>query len=91
MRDAITYEELAHFKTAYPNEKITKDDLFYYVYGLLHSEDYRTRYVNNLSKKLPRIPCVKNADDFWKFVTVGRKLGHLHVNYETVEPYPVTF
>ncbi len=74
MRNAITYEELAYFKTAYPNEKNTKDDLFYYVYGLLHSE-YRTRYVNNLSKELPRIPCVKSANDFWKFVTAGRELG----------------
>ncbi|EJF74137.1 hypothetical protein ME7_01596 [Bartonella birtlesii LL-WM9] len=90
-RDAITDEGLAHFKAAYPNEKITKDDLFYYVYGLLHSEDYRSRYADNLSKELPRIPCVKTADDFWKFVTAGRELGHLHVNYEDVEPYPATF
>uniref|UniRef100_UPI0035CF552E type ISP restriction/modification enzyme n=1 Tax=Bartonella sp. CL50QHWL TaxID=3243536 RepID=UPI0035CF552E len=90
-RDAITDEGLAHFKAAYPNETITKDDLFYYVYGLLHSEDYRARYADNLSKELPRIPCVKTAEDFWMFVTAGRELGHLHVNYETVEPYPVTF
>ncbi|GAA4667658.1 DEAD/DEAH box helicase [Bartonella pachyuromydis] len=90
-RDAITDEGLAHFKAAYPNENITKDDLFYYVYGLLHSEDYRTRYADNLSKELPRIPCVKTAEDFWIFVTAGRELGHLHVNYEDVEPYPVTF
>ncbi|WP_375692805.1 DEAD/DEAH box helicase, partial [Bartonella sp. AP213QHHD] len=90
-RDAITNEGLEHFKAAYPNETITKDDLFYYVYGILHSEDYRSRYADNLSKELPRIPCVKNADDFWKFVTAGRELGHLHVNYEDVKPYPVTF
>ncbi len=90
-RDAITDEGLAHFQAAYPNEKITKDNLFYYVYGLLHSEDYRARYADNLSKELPRIPCVKSAEDFWKFVNAGHELGHLHVNYETVEPYPVTF
>ncbi|WP_306415666.1 type ISP restriction/modification enzyme, partial [Bartonella vinsonii] len=90
-RDAITDEGLAHFKAAYPNETITKDDLFYYVYGLLHSEDYRTRYADNLSKELPRIPCVKSAEDFWMFVTAGRELGNLHVNYESVELYPVTF
>ncbi|WP_273755782.1 type ISP restriction/modification enzyme, partial [Bartonella sp. MM73XJBT.G] len=90
-RDAITDKGLDHFKAAYPNEKITKDDLFYYVYGILHSEDYRARYADNLSKELPRIPCVKSADDFWMFVTAGRELGHLHVNYEDVEPYPVTF
>ncbi|WP_273782920.1 type ISP restriction/modification enzyme [Bartonella sp. ML69XJBT] len=90
-RDAITDEGLTHFKAAYPNETVTKDDLFYYVYGLLHSEDYRARYADNLSKELPRIPCVKSAEDFWKFVTAGRELGHLHINYEDVEPYPVTF
>ncbi|WP_273719261.1 MULTISPECIES: type ISP restriction/modification enzyme [Bartonella] len=90
-RDAITDEGLDHFKAAYPNETITKDDLFYYVYGLLHSEDYRSRYADNLCKELPRIPCVKSADDFWKFVTAGRELGHLHMNYEDVELYPVTF
>ncbi|WP_273755796.1 type ISP restriction/modification enzyme, partial [Bartonella sp. MM73XJBT.G] len=90
-RDAITDEGLDRFKAAYPNEAVTKDDLFYYVYGLLHSEDYRSRYADNLSKELPRIPCVKSTDDFWKFVTAGRELGHLHVNYEDVELYPVTF
>ncbi|EJF86877.1 hypothetical protein ME1_01353 [Bartonella vinsonii subsp. arupensis OK-94-513] len=65
--------------------------MFYYVYGLLHSKDYRARYADNLCKELPRIPCVKSAEDFWMFVTAGRELGNLHVNYESVEPYPVTF
>ncbi len=69
---------------------ITKEDIFYYGYGLLYSE-YRTRYADNLSKELPRILCVKSAEDFWKFVTAERELSHLHVNYEDVEPYPVTF
>ncbi|EJF87712.1 hypothetical protein MCY_00166 [Bartonella rattimassiliensis 15908] len=73
-RDAMTDEDLDHFKAAYSHEKISKDDLFYYVYGLLHSEDYRTRYADNLSKELLRIPCVKSADDFWKFVTAGREI-----------------
>ncbi len=90
-RDAITDEGLDHFKAAYPNEIITKDDLFYYVYGILHSEDYRNRYADNLCKELPRIPCVKSVEDFWMFVTAGRELGHLHVNYEDVKPYPVSF
>ncbi len=64
MRNAITDEGLAHFKTAYPNEKNTKDDLFYYVYGLLHSEYYRARYADNLSKELPRLLYIKTAKDF---------------------------
>ncbi|WP_208437052.1 DEAD/DEAH box helicase [Bartonella taylorii] len=90
-RDALTDEGLAYFKAAYPGEMITKDDLFYYVYGILHSEDYRARYAHNLSKELPRIPTVKRVEDFWAFVTAGRKLGDLHMNYEEVEPYPVTY
>ncbi|MFB1487734.1 MULTISPECIES: DEAD/DEAH box helicase [unclassified Thiocapsa] len=90
-RDAITEEGLSHFQTAYPGEKITKDDLFYYVYGVLHSEDYRSRYAENLSKELPRIPAVKSPADFLALVTAGRRLGDLHCGYETVEPYPVIF
>ncbi|WP_455474838.1 DEAD/DEAH box helicase [Bartonella sp. B30(2025)] len=90
-RDALTDEGLAYFKAAYPGEIITKDDLFFYVYGILHSKDYRVRYAHNLSKQLPRIPTVKKVEDFWTFVTAGRRLGYLHMNYEEVEPYPVTY
>ncbi|MBL3564666.1 DEAD/DEAH box helicase [Rhodovulum sulfidophilum] len=90
-RDAITDAGLAHFQTTYPGEEITKEDLFYYVYGLLHSPDYRDRYADNLTKELPRIPAVKSYADFRAFADAGRRLGDLHVNYETVEPYPVTY
>lgn len=89
-RDAITDVGLSYFQEAYPDEKITKEDLFYYVYGLLHSPDYRDRYADNLSKELPRIPRVKAAADFWAFSKAGRDLAHWHLNYETVEPYPLT-
>ena len=89
-QDGITDAGLKHFQDAYPGEGITKEDLFYYVYGLLHSEDYRAKYADNLSRELPRIPRVKTAADFWAFSHAGRTLGDLHVNYETVDPYPVT-
>lgn len=88
--NGITDHGLKHFQAVYPNATITKEDVFYYVYGLLHSEDYRSRFADNLSKELPRIPAVKREADFWAFVEAGRKLGELHVNYETVKPYPVT-
>lgn len=88
-RDAITDAGLTHFQESYPGETITKEDLFYYVYGLLHSPDYRERYADNLSKELPRIPRVKTAADFWAFSKSGRALAHWHLNYETVEPYPL--
>lgn len=88
-RDGITDAGLEHFQLAYPCETISKDDVFYYVYGMLHSPDYRERFANNLSRDLPRIPCVAGVADFWAFVEAGRALGALHVDYEKAEPYPV--
>lgn len=84
--DAITDEALAVFQEAYDDTSITKEDIFFYVYGLLHSPEYRRRFANNLKKELPRIPLAK---DFRVFEQAGRKLGELHVNYESVEPWPV--
>ncbi len=87
-RDGITDAGLAHFQSAYPSEKITKEDVFYYVYGILHSPDYRERYADNLGKELPRIPRVVSASDFHAFSNAGRLLGDLHVGYEQVPEYP---
>jgi predicted helicase len=89
IRDGISDSGLAHFQEKYPSEKISKEDLFYYIYGLLHSEDYRARYNDNLSKELPRIPAVKAAADFWFFSKAGRALADLHLNYESAPKYPV--
>ena len=88
-KDGITDAGLQHFKNAYKGEAISKEDLFYYIYGLLHSEDYKKRYADNLSKELPRIPAVKKFSDFQAFSTAGRKLADLHINYEAVAPYQV--
>ncbi|BAW80540.1 DNA damage-inducible protein [Candidatus Nitrosoglobus terrae] len=83
-REAITNEALAHFQAAYPELSISKEDIFYTLYGLLHSEDYREQYADNLSKQLPRIPRVKTAQVFSAFTQAGRDLAALHLNYETV-------
>ena len=66
---------------------ITKEDIFYYVYGILHSPDYRTAFSADLKKMLPRLPLVDNPDDFRAFCTAGRALANIHLNYETIEPY----
>jgi predicted helicase len=84
--DAVT-DFIHHECLAQYGSKITKDDIFYYVYGLLHSEDYRLAFATDLKKNLPRIPLVKSADDFEAFVRAGRDLAELHLNYETAKPY----
>lgn len=84
-KDAITDKALEHFQSAYPSTTITKKDIFYYVYGLLHSEDYRERYADNLLKQLPRIPRMKRYEDFAVFAQSGRDLAALHLNYESVD------
>ena len=86
-KDAITPEALKHFQEAYPGENITADAIFYYIYGILHSAEYRTRYANNLMKELPRIPRVVTYEAFKQFEEAGRKLADLHVNFEQVEEY----
>jgi predicted helicase len=69
------------------SKNVTKEDVFYYVYGILHSQDYRDTFENDLKKMLPRIPLVDSVKDFWAFSKAGRKLADLHVDYEDVPPY----
>lgn len=66
---------------------ITKDDIFHYVYGVLHDPVYRETYAQNLKREFPRIPFYP---DFWKWAEWGRQLMELHIGYETVEPWPLT-
>ena len=56
------------------------------MYGILHSPEYKTRFAADLKKRLPRIPYAK---DFNAFSKAGRDLAQWHLNYETIEPYPV--
>lgn len=84
--DNITDATLTDYQTTYRDLSITKADIFYYVYGILHSPEYKTRFAADLKKMLPRIP---HAADFWAFSTAGRNLAHWHLNYETIDPYPL--
>lgn len=86
-RDGITDFILDQCHKAY-GSKVTKEDIFYYVYGLLHSRDYRTQFAADLKKMLPRIPLVEKPADFWSFSKAGRELADLHLNYEDVDPCP---
>jgi predicted helicase len=85
-RENISDTMLQKFRERYSDSKITKKDIFYYVYGILHSGSYRERFAADLKKQLPRIPMV---DDFGTFSKAGRKLAALHLNYETGKMYPL--
>ncbi|MCC7351841.1 MAG: hypothetical protein IT446_14875, partial [Phycisphaerales bacterium] len=87
-RDAITDGILKTFRAAY-GKGVSKEDIFYYVYGVLHSPEYRRRFAADLKKMLPRIPLTKEAKDFKAFADSGRELAKWHLNYETVQPWPV--
>ncbi|MDE2324622.1 MAG: DEAD/DEAH box helicase [Betaproteobacteria bacterium] len=88
-RDAVSDVALADYRAAYGDDSITKEDLFYHVYGMLHAPDYREKFAANLRKMLPRIPRPSSVTDFWAFSEAGRELAELHLNYETIEPYPL--
>jgi predicted helicase len=84
--DNITDGILALYRQAVGNS-VTKDDIFYYVYGILHDPNYRSRYVTDLKKMLPHIPTPDGADRFVTVTDIGRELADLHVNYEAAKPY----
>ncbi len=84
--DNITDSILALYRDAVGNQ-VTKDDIFYYVYGLLHDPAYRANYAADLKKMLPHIPTPETRERFEQLTAAGRQLADLHVNYETVEPY----
>jgi predicted helicase len=84
----ITDWALDHFRNHYGDAKITKWDIFYYVYGVLHHPQYRAKYAENLKRELPRIPLAK---DFRAFANAGKELAQLHIDYERLEPYPLKF
>jgi predicted helicase len=87
-RDGISDFILKRVKEQYKTRgSISKEDIFYYVYGFLHSPDYRATFAADLKKSLPRLPLVDDVNEFWAFSKAGRKLADLHLNYETVEPY----
>ena len=86
--DNITDEILAVYREKF-EPQVSKDDIFHYVYGVLHSQQYREVFAADLKRMLPRIPLAASSADFQAFVDAGRTLADLHVNYETVDPYPL--
>ncbi len=88
--DIIRHDGISDYALNMAREKygsgISKDDIFYYVYGYLHSSDYRKLFSDDLKLSLPRIDFVSNLDDFFAFSNAGRELANLHLNYENITP-----
>lgn len=84
--DNVTDWCLGQFHAAYGTQ-ITKDDVWEYIYGVMHAPDWRHRYRHDLQRNLARIPL---AEDFEAFRSAGRELIDLHIGYETVDEWPVS-
>ena len=85
----INPNAVAQFRIHYGAPEISEDDLFYYTYGVLHSQQWRETFADDLAKTAARIPMAATAEDFHAFATAGLELADLHVYYETAEPYPL--
>ena len=101
-RENITDWALAQFRERYADPAISKWDIFYYVYALLHHPGYRQRYALDLKRSLPRVPFVPASADlppkalggprgvaFHAYARAGRQLADLHLGYESAERYPL--
>lgn len=81
----VLFEENSNISEAIAKKLgIKLEDVFYYVYGVLNSNEFKEKFVNDLKKGAPRIPLLKNKEIFIK---VGKELVNLHLNYETLPPY----
>ncbi|TVU55120.1 MAG: DNA helicase [Arthrospira sp. PLM2.Bin9] len=87
-QENITDWAVDAFREEYQNPAISKWDIFYYIYGLLHHPTYREKYADNLKREIPRIPY---APDFESFAKAGKRLAEIHINYEQQPEYPLKF
>ncbi len=76
------------FRSHYEDDTIAKEDVFHYIYAILHHPGYRERYAENLKRELPRIPF---APDFRALAIAGKELARLHIDYESLEPWPLEY
>ena len=88
-RDGITDWILKEIRKRFGNaQAITKEHIFYYIYGILHSPHYRKRFAADLRKSLPHLPVVDDIHDFMAFYKAGKALAEMHLNYENMPPHP---
>lgn len=86
-KDGVSDFILNRARKQYKTDRVSKEDIFYYVYGLLHSREYRETFAADFKLMLPRLPLLEKYEHFKAFSKAGRELANLHLNYETVELY----
>ncbi len=88
-QDGIFDEILNAYRSHFNTEDISKEDIFFYIYGILHNKNYRENFSNNLKKSLPRIPFVKTKDIFYSYSQSGKELSDLHTEFNSTEKYQI--
>ncbi|GAA7355230.1 DEAD/DEAH box helicase family protein [Helicobacter pylori] len=79
---AISGYALNLFRKHYEDNSIAEEEIFYYIYAILHHKDYLEKYKNSLTKEDPRIAL---SPDFKELSALGKELAELHLNYESEE------
>ncbi len=80
--NAISGYALNLFRRHYKDNAITEEEIFYFIYAILHHKGYLEKYKNSLAKEAPRIAL---SEDFKELSVLGKELAELHLNYENVE------
>ncbi len=80
--NAISGYALNLFRRHYKDNAITEEEIFYYIYAILHHKGYLEKYKNSLTKEAPRIAL---SEDFKELSVLGKELAELHLNYENGE------
>lgn len=80
----LTDYGLNKFTRHYKTKKIKKENVFNYIYAVLHNPNYVEKYKLDLRRDLPNIPFY---EDFFKWQDWGEELINLHLNYEDQEPF----
>ncbi len=79
---AISGYALNLFRKHYEDNLIAEEEIFYYIYAILHHKGYLEKYKNSLAKEAPRIAL---SEDFKELCFLGKELAKLHLNYESEE------
>ncbi|GAA9006176.1 DEAD/DEAH box helicase family protein [Helicobacter pylori] len=79
---AISGYALNLFRKHYEDNSIAEEEIFYYIYAILHHKGYLEKYKNSLAKEEPRIAL---SEDFKELSILGKELAELHLNYESGE------